>query len=518
MNQSTQITAGNRATEALKIWCVLLVLSGCVLLFALKTSDCFVDDAYTGFQYIENLRAGHGFVFHPSDRPVEGVTNIGWLLIVAALTGPAPPPVVAKLLGLGLVIFVFILLVAAGRVFAVKDAEHNDSFTLAVVPAVLLAGSFDFIYFSTAGMETALLAALLSTCCCIALFRAASFWLPALSAAASLAHPEAAIVFPIYAMLHLYRACDRKRLIGCCLVWAGMLAAITAARWSYFGDLVPNTFHSKPSNLELAIQNAYAFLSGNNSNIPFPIVGWISLPLLALGYYRLRRASAAGADMLAAVAIAGLAFAVYSPPDWTATARFFAPYLPAALLLLWSGVIEFRDLPFPWRHRTKHAAMAAVVVLLALTATYDCRDKLAALDGYPGYVMASKDLVGPAVWMRDNLPADSVIATRRIGALAYFSRHPVYDYVYGLPDAETALLVARNGGRFHTPTAPVLARRWKSRRPDYLLEDEAVLNRIISQTGGTRENFHIHGDAFGVIRRFQIGRGVQWVLAARLEE
>ncbi|NLF09032.1 MAG: hypothetical protein GX594_13785, partial [Pirellulaceae bacterium] len=161
---------------------------------------------------------------------------------------------------------------------------------------------------------------------------------------------------------------------------------------------------------------------------------------------------------------------------------------------------------------------AAVVVLLALTATYDCRDKLAALDGYPGYVMASKDLVGPAVWMRDNLPADSVIATRRIGALAYFSRHPVYDYVYGLPDAETALLVARNGGRFHTPTAPVLARRWKSRRPDYLLEDEAVLNHIISQTGGTHENFHIHGDAFGVIRRFQIGRGVQWVLAARLEE
>ena len=41
--------------------------------------------------------------------------------------------------------------------------------------------------------------------------------------------------------------------------------------------------------------------------------------------------------MLAAVCSTGLMFAVYSPPDWTALPRYFAPYLPAALILLWAG-------------------------------------------------------------------------------------------------------------------------------------------------------------------------------------
>lgn len=514
MSQSTDT---NRAGDAMKAWCVLMVLSGCALLFSLKTSDCFVDDAFIGFQYIDNLTAGHGFVFNAGDRPIEGVTNIGWLLTIAALTGLGPPAVIAKLLGLGLVILVLSLLVAIGRVFALKDAKHNDSFAMAVVPAVFLTGSFDFIYFSTAGMETALLASLLTACCCIALFRPASFWLPAIIAAAALAHPEAAIVFPIYVLIRRPWTNDRRRLIGGCLLWVAILAAITATRWIYFGDLVPNTFHSKPGNLQLAVQNAYGFLMGNNSNIPFPIVGWMSLPLLTLGYLRLRRASPAGADMSAAVTIAGLLFAIYSPTDWTATARCFAPYLPAALLLLWSGTVEACELLLPSRPQTRQIVAASVVVVLALTAFFNCRAKLSHLDDFPGYVMAGKDLVAPAVWMGDNLPPDAVIATRRIGAVAYFSHHPVFDYAYGLPDAETARLVAENGGRFDTPSNPALAERWKTRRPHYLLEDAAMIDYIISQTGGTREDFTIHGDKFGVIRQFPIGRGVRWLLAGRLE-
>lgn len=540
MSRSTDTTDGNRTGDALKAWCVLMVLSGCVLLFSLKTQDCFVDDAFIGFQYIDNLTAGNGFVFHPGDRPVEGVTNIGWLLAVAALSGSAPPAVVAKLLGLGLAILVLALLVAVGRVFAIKmwhvrprtclsentagggcatnDCATFNSFALATVPAVLLMGSFDFIYFSTAGMETALLAALLTACCCIALFRTASLWPPALIAAASLVHPEAAIVFPIYILLRYPRHNDRRRLIGGVLLWAAILAAITAVRWTYFGDIVPNTFHSKPSSPQLVIQNVYNYLMGVNTNVPFPIVGWMSLPLLLLGYFRLRRASPSGADMAAAVAATGLLFAVYSPADWTATARCFAPYLPAALLLLWPGVVEACELLMPTRHRTRQFVAAVVVFVLALTTIHNCLSKLSRLDDFPGYVMAGKDLVGPAAWMRENLPPESVIATRRIGAAAYFSHLQIFDYAYGLPDAETARLVAQNGGRFDNPAAPALAEEWKKHHPDYLLEDAPMIDYIVSQTGGTPENFTIHGEKYGVIRRFPIGRGVQWVLAVRLDK
>ena len=51
-----------------------------ISLFACVVHDCFVDDAFIGFQYVHNLLAGHGFTFYPNQIPVEGVSNIGWLL------------------------------------------------------------------------------------------------------------------------------------------------------------------------------------------------------------------------------------------------------------------------------------------------------------------------------------------------------------------------------------------------------------------------------------------------------
>ena len=113
---------------------------------------------------------------------------------------------------------------------------------------------------------------------------------------------------------------------------------MTAVRYWYFHALLPNTFYSKPSDLRLAVENGYNFLMGQNTNVAFPVTGWLAIPVLGLGYVRLRRRAAAAADMLAAIGGVGLAFAIYSPPDWTNMARHFAPYLPAALILLWAGV------------------------------------------------------------------------------------------------------------------------------------------------------------------------------------
>ena len=61
--------------------------------------DCYVDDAFTGFQYLTNLLAGRGFVFHAGDPPVEGVTNIGWLLVLAPVSALCGPTIAAKFWG-----------------------------------------------------------------------------------------------------------------------------------------------------------------------------------------------------------------------------------------------------------------------------------------------------------------------------------------------------------------------------------------------------------------------------------
>ncbi|MEW6253432.1 MAG: hypothetical protein AB1716_22545, partial [Planctomycetota bacterium] len=58
----------------------------------------FLDDAWIGLRCIENLRAGHGFVFNAGER-VEAVTNIGWLLLLAPFTYVLPATVVVKVAG-----------------------------------------------------------------------------------------------------------------------------------------------------------------------------------------------------------------------------------------------------------------------------------------------------------------------------------------------------------------------------------------------------------------------------------
>jgi arabinofuranosyltransferase len=522
---------------ALFIWCVVLVLSACVVALAFRVRQCFVDDAFTGFQYIANLLAGHGFVFYPGDAPVEGVSNIGWLLALAPWCVFAEPTMVAKLAGLALVLMSLILTVCLGRNLAVKVGLPEDAFGLAFPPALMLVASFEFVYFSLAGMETALLATLLLLMACIALGRPQSLALPVLGAFAFMVHPEAVVVYPLYAVLCWFSAgCGTVApgradqfpqpravvphfdIVGN-IVLAVLVGGITAARLAYFHDVLPNTFYSKPSELGLAIQNGYAFLMAQNTNVAFPITGWLAAPVLLLGYLRLRRSAAAAANMLAAICVTGLALAIYCPPDWTALARYFAPYLPAALILLWAGLIEaiWLLLGESVRPRTRQAIAAFATLVLTLTSIVDGRNKMAQMGDFPGYVLAGKSLVEPALWMRDHLPERATIATRRIGALAYYSHRKPLDYAYGLPDREVARLVARQGRRFDSPADPALAAVWRARSPDYLLEDGTVIDYIVSQAGGVRDRFPIHGIEYRVIKQFPIGRNVQWVLAQRID-
>ena len=322
-----------------------------VSLFAFRVRECFVDDAFTGFQYIHNLLAGYGFVFHPGERPVEGVTNIGWLLALTPLSAAVGPTLAAKAAGLALLLasLATTMLLCRGLAMRLERACRPETpgqynarpFGLTLVPTILLACSFEFIYFPLAGMETALLALTLLLMACATLRRPTGIVLPLLGAFAFLVHPEAAAVYPLYAVIFWIRNREkRRRPVIDGTIFLAAIAAITAIRFAYFGDVVPNTFHSKPGGIQLAVENAYAFLMGQNTNVAFPITGWLVLPVLLLGWRRLRRASSAAADMLAAITVVGLIFAIYSPPDWSALPRYFAPYLPAALMLLWSGLEE----------------------------------------------------------------------------------------------------------------------------------------------------------------------------------
>ncbi len=512
-----------------------------------------VDDAYIGFVFLRNLLEGHGFVFHPGEAPVEGVSNIGWILILAPAAALFGTVAAAKLLGGLLVLSGLVLAGWVGHALSHRLKALPQADTLLLAPPLLLAASFEFLYFPLAGMETAALACLLLAMAIVSLRAADSPTLAILGALAFTVHPEAILVFPLFLALRRAPLPPRRerearapalageggqikappphppvadatgpslsRVAGegflHLLLYSVLLALITLARWTAFGAWLPNTFAAKPpADIAAAMGVLIELMAGTHSGVGFPVAGLLGLGLMLLGWRQLRHAAPEAAAMLAAISLTGLLFALYARPDWTGSARYFAPYLPATVLLLWTGALDLGGRLWPGRI----APLAAFGGILLAVSALTLGARLGAMEHYPGYVMAGRSLTVPAEAIGRLVPEGETIATRRIGTVAFVTRRPVFDYVYGLTEPEVARAVATRRAAFEQPSDPELAPIWRAHAPRWILEDEAVLAEIARQAGGGLEAFALHGFTYRPIERYPIAPGVDWVLARRIEE
>ncbi|MEX2009255.1 MAG: hypothetical protein WEC41_03595 [Dongiaceae bacterium] len=481
-----------------------------VAALSLRFRNYYMDDAFTGFRYVANLLAGDGFVFNPGER-VEGMTNAGWLLLLAPFAAALGPALAAKLLGAALLASV-VLLTAATAARLVGEGAHP---AIPLAAGLLVLSRFDVAYFSLAGMETGLIAGLLLFGLWLSHADRRAYAAAGVSDLAYAVRPEAVLVYPVAIAIGLATgAVSVPAALRRLAAFAAAVAAITGARYLYFGELVPNTFFAKTGDLGGAI--AALFLGGDGSgvNVPFPFAGPFVLLPLGLGLYAAHRRSPRAAAYAAAVVATGYLFAIYAEPDWTGLGRYFAPYLPVGVILLLAGGVRLEG-ALPRRGRVTLAAAAAIVAVGAIDILY--QSSPARLRAFPGYVMAGEALVEPARWMRANLPAGALIATRRIGAAAFIGDKRVFDYSLGLTDRAVARRVRAAGTRFWSPADPGLADLWRDRGPDYLLEDSDVIDAIVAQTGGSRDLFRIHGVPYRVVRSFPIGRRAEETLFGRHE-
>lgn len=485
-----------------------------------------VDDAFIGLRYAANLLAGRGLVFNPGEA-VEGVTNLGWVVLVAG-TGWAAPvglPWVAKALGAACLAAAVALVAAAHR----RLAPEASPWEVALLP-VLVVAQPETLYFSLAGMETGLAALLLA-----GMLRCVLGERPRLALAAVLAgllvtvRPETVVLLPAYLALAAVpwlraqggapagRRPFRRALLGAAALFAALVLAVTLFRLAYYGAPLPNTYLAKgPAAAADVLGQARDLLLGRNPHAPPPFGGVLFLTVAAYGAWSLRRRPLP-ALLLAAAAGTGLAFAVYARPDWTGTGRYFAPYAPLATLLLLRGLFVGAG-SIPRLGRPAATALAAAVgVLLVGVGLYRTREHLgpAARGDYPGFVLTSETLADPARRTGALLPVGTTVAARRIGALAYYSDLPVLDYAWGLTDPRVARLVAREGRVFESPAEAALARLWREAAPGCLLEDGEVTAGLRDGPGPDGE-LAVHGLRYEEVRRFTLGDGAAtWVLACR---
>ena len=197
----------------------LVFLSLLAVAGGLSYSYFFLDDAFISLRYAENLAVHGELAYNPGER-VEGVTNIGYTLLLAAVGAFRNPLVYVKLISLaGLVASVLLIYKITGNKWV----------------AALLAIDGFYTAWASDGMETSLFIAMLLGAVLLAergKFGSAGFLL-----GISTWFRLDGILFALLMYLK-----HRDRGIAYSLI---PFAALEGFRLLYYGSLIPNTYFAK---------------------------------------------------------------------------------------------------------------------------------------------------------------------------------------------------------------------------------------------------------------------------------
>ena len=383
------------------------------------------DDSYISFRYAENLADGKGLTFNPGEPPVEGYSNLLWILLCAVIYRlgmelPAATPVLGVIIG----ILIFLSLAALYRRRSLPAAQ-------AAIPMLALAASGPFLIYTISGMETALFALLLIGTLLVsdrfvanADIRGGAL-LMVCGLLAALARPEGIIVFPVAALL-LARAGERRRpLLIASGVFVLLLVVYNVWRVNYFGEWLPAPFMSKGGGgvglIEGWVRNALLYFV--NEKTRFQPLGYYYLLLMVAGVFGFinSRSNARGREVeRIGVVLALLLAAVYfNFVDWMPGMRYYVPLIP---LLLLSSVhllsLPADDFRLDSRRRRLLFVMTASVVLAF------------SLYGVAGLHREADQVefgnrechIPLGKWLRSAVPANTLLAISDVGATPYYSR------------------------------------------------------------------------------------------------
>lgn len=448
------------------ISCWLLVSAFCLLVlhqavFFRWTSD----DAYISFRYAEHFSTGRGLTFNPGER-VEGYSNFLWVCLLAGFNAAGISPVaMSKFLSF---FFSVCLLFTAFRTAGLYGGSPFASGTAAAA----LACSSGLAYYAMSGLETVFYAFLLTSALYLnkkyqmhlsvktyvllytVLFTAA-FTRPE-----GILFPAAAAVFHLIERLLLKKGPAFKAVLGIPAAGFLLYGCFLVFRFSYYGNLFPNTFYAKPAGTFVSYAgNAFVdnFLNGFFSG-SFFLFTFIFLVLwkraVRLFLFPL---------LLCACQVLFMSYA----GDWMAFGRFFLPILPVTLVLSFALASDTQEKSRPRaEHTAGKAVFSAALLLFAGMNAGRTLQAVRSRDVYPYLVMKSTRLRDLGFFLQKHYPRESLLALRRQGAVPYISHMPTVD-IMGLTDAGAAEIIYRE--RDIIERNNTLADYILSRKPDLIL-------------------------------------------------
>ena len=289
--------------------------------------DFLVDDAFITFRYAQNLAGGRGLVFNPGEaQPVEGYTNLLWLLAMSAVhAADLDPALASRALSVACAVALLAFLsrflvhrVAGGPL----EATMSTVFFATLPPvSVWASGGLETMPFALAVFATferlagereraRPLQAGLAAACAVLLRGDGFVW----------------VTMALLAALLARRLERRPDLVRAVLLTAALAGATAAAQFlwrrGFYGAWLPNTARAKVHVGPLSLERGGKYVLSLLLAIP-------SIPIAlahAMGYLRgPGRSVAAGALLFV---LGGFAYLVVVGGDWMMMYRLLVPTMP----------------------------------------------------------------------------------------------------------------------------------------------------------------------------------------------
>jgi hypothetical protein len=467
------------------------ILAGIVLLWGNFLFT--VDDTFISMRYAENLAGGAGAVFNPGER-VEGYSTPLWVALLAILAWlPGDLLLPTKLLS-------SVACLACGCLLLSRLRRDG----VAPLPATLLyLGSTPLFVWGVSGMETTLFACLLLLWAfAIAEAEPRPGPLLFLAVLLLLARPEAPLPIGIGFAALAWRGRLTSRLAA---AFAVIALALVAARFAYYGDYLPNTYHAK----RFQTPGRWTITLWNYVRTYYLAAGLVPAAGVLAYLWKFRRKE----DLaLAALCLWPVLFSMLVGGDWMPQWRFMAAGLPVSI---WLAARALHAWTAGMPPRMRHAVAGAALILHLAAGAWlapgpqpldfspPTRDRILGSvgNGNPHYVEA-------ADWVSALDPAPGSLAAGELGFFCYRLRVPCVD-LHGLVDP----IIARSREFPNTvigkklPVGEPAFRETELGR--YLMQrapDVWILS--LEETGGPREE--IFGGAWirlATLGNFQVYRG-----------
>ncbi len=418
-----------RLRELVPVGAIALAISA---LGAYGNRNFYHDDAFIGLRYIRNLLAGNGLVWNPGER-VQGYTNFLHLMAIA----------VCGALGLDLVVAsrlvnacAFVLLIALlWRHCVSSRGSAVSSSAPGMISVLLVLCAYPLIVWTLGGLEGPLFTLCVTAGVLLFLQAVDSphperllFGCGSAFALASLTRPDGLLFAGLTAVFILARGGGRRLQRG--LHFAAPLVLLLGAYlvWqvSYYGDVVPNTFHVKAVGFSLQrAEGGLRYILVYLIAPPFAL----GLALAGMVYAALRRLACLPEVYLTTLIVGQLVYVVYIGGDHMPALRLLLPIIPCTAVLC--GQLLSRLFRTGAKRWVAVGLYGLTLALLALQTTYTSinpmrRDKAAYVGTLVGRYIAE-------AW-----PANSLVALNTAGSTPYYAPRHRYIDMLGLNDRHIA--------------------------------------------------------------------------------